>query len=59
MKKYQVVKREWNQFARKFFETVVVKDSSKTEAETLANAFNKCADPVTEIYEVREQTNKD
>lgn len=59
MKKYQVVKREWNQFARKFFETVVGTASSKTEAETLANAFNKYADPVTEIYEAREQTDKD
>jgi hypothetical protein len=59
MKKYQVVKREWNQFTGKFFETVVGTASSKKDAETLANAFNKYADPVTEIYEVREQTNKD
>lgn len=55
MKKYQVVKKEWNQFARKMFESVIVKDSSKKDAETLANEFNKSADPVTEIYEVREQ----
>jgi hypothetical protein len=55
MKKYQVVKREWNQFARKFFESVVVKDNSKKDAEILANVFNKSADLATEIYEVREQ----